>query len=129
MIHRYPMGIYPRILWITFDATPEELNTMFPTGDSKDVPFAELDRCTNACVDIVCDAENKGGLLIRFDGIENANMCEVAHEANHVADEVYRYIGATPDVTNNEPHSYLVGWVANCVEETLKEQEKQITGK
>ena len=119
MIHRYQMGIYPRTLWITFDATPEELNLQFPTGDTCGKPFVALDKRDDARVDTVCDIANKGGFLIRFDGIKSARMGIVAHEANHVADDVYEYIGAVPDINNNEPHSYLVGWVAACVEDAL----------
>ena len=50
-------------------------------------------------------------------------MGVVAHEANHVADDLYNFIGASPDINNNEPHSYLVGWVAACVEDALAAQE------
>jgi len=123
MIHRYPMGIYPRTLWITFDATPEELNLQFPTGDSEDKPFSALAKCEDARVDAVCDIANKGGYLIRFDGIKSVRMGVVAHEANHVADDLYKFIGAFPDINNNEPHAYLVGWVAACVEEALAIEE------
>lgn len=123
MIHRYPMGIYPLTLWITFDATPEELNLQFPTGDTENKPFAQLNKCTYARVDTVFDMDEKGGSLIRFDGVKSARMSIVAHEANHVADDVYDYIGAVPDINNNEPHAYLVGWVAACVEDALAAQE------
>ena len=124
MIHRYTMGIYPRTLWITFDATPEELNLQFPTGDTNNKPFVALDKWVDARMDVVCDIANNGGLLLRFEGIKSAMMSVVAHEANHVADEVYNYIGAVPDINNNEPHSYLVGWVAACVEDALANQEE-----
>lgn len=123
MIHRYQMGIYPRTLWITFDATPEELNMQFPTGDTNNKPFVALDKWVDARVDTVCDITNNGGLLLRFEGIKSARMGVVAHEADHVADEVYNYIGAVPDINNNEPHAYLVGWVAACVEEALTIEE------
>lgn len=123
MIHRYPMGIYPRTLWITFDATPEELNLQFPTGGSDDKPFVALEKCEDARVDAVCDITNKGGYLIRFDGVKSVRMGVVAHEANHVADDLYRFIGAVPDINNNEPHAYLVGWVASCVEDALSAEE------
>lgn len=124
MIYRYPMGIYPRTLWITFDATPEELNLQFPTGDTCNKPFVALDKCDDARVDTVCDITNKGGFLIRFDGVKSVRMGVVAHESNHVADELYNYIGAVPDINNNEPHSYLVGWAAACVEDALANQEE-----
>ena len=125
MIHRYPMGIYPRTLWITFDATPEDLNLQFPTGDTCNKPFVVLDKSDDARVDTVCDIANKSGFLIRFDGIKSARMGVVAHEANHVADDVYDYIDAIPDIKNNEPHAYLVGWVAACVEDALSAEENE----
>lgn len=117
------MGIYPLTLWITFDATPEELNLQFPTGDTCGKPFVAFDKGVDAREDMVCDIADKGGFLIRFDGIKSARMGVVAHEANHVADDVYDYIDAMPDIKNNEPHSYLVGWVAACVEEALAIEE------
>lgn len=123
MVHRYPMGIYPRTLWITFDATPEELNLQFPTGDTCNKPFAALDKCTDARTDTVLDINNHGGFLIRFDGVKSARMGTMVHESVHVADWTFDYIGATPDINNDEPYAYLVGWVAACVEDALAAQE------
>jgi hypothetical protein len=109
---------------MTFDATPEELNLQFPTGDTNNKPFAALDKWSDARTDAVIDIKNNGGFLIRFDGIKSTRMGVVAHEANHVADWTFDFIGATPDINNNEPHSYLVGWVADCVEDALAAQEE-----
>lgn len=95
----------------------------FHTGDANNKPFVALDKWADARMDVVCDIANNGGLLLRFEGIKSARMGVVAHEADHVADEVYNYIGAEPDINNNEPHAYLVGWVAACVEEALTIEE------
>lgn len=97
----------------------------FPTGDSEDKPFTALTKCEYARVDAVCDIRNNGGYLIRFDGVKSVRMDVVAHESNHVADDLYKFIGAFPDINNNEPHSYLVGWVAACVEDALSAEENK----
>lgn len=120
MIYEYQMGIYPRRLWVTFDATPDELNDMFPSGGTDDKPFVELPKYANADVNRVVDNNKHGGFLVRFFCREVVNMGIVAHESNHIADEVWDYIGAEVDLKNNEPHSYLVGWVASRIEDSLK---------
>lgn len=43
MIYTFNPVIYPRKVWMTYDATSEELNEMFPTGDANENRFNDED--------------------------------------------------------------------------------------
>jgi hypothetical protein len=44
----------------------------------------------------------------------------IAHEATHVAGAIFDKIGAKHDTINEEPYSYLVGWVVFQICKKLK---------
>jgi hypothetical protein len=39
----------------------------------------------------------------------------IAHEADHLCNQLFKGIGATVDVYNDEPHAYLLGWVVKQI--------------
>jgi len=49
-----------------------------------------------------------------------ANHKTVAHEALHVVNLLFNNIGAKPDLNNDEPQAYLLGWVVEQIHNTLK---------
>jgi hypothetical protein len=56
--------------------------------------------------------------------------CELAdtisHEADHLCNQLFKSIGATVDVNNDEPHAYLLGWtVKQITRNYLKFKEKE----
>lgn len=116
MIHQFDPVIYPRKVWITYDATCDELNEFFPEGDGTDEYFRELPSYTDASVYHVRSKDKLGGLLIRF---------KIRHEADHCANGIFAYIGAKVDVMNDETHAYLVGWIAKCCEEVKNKKTKK----
>lgn len=42
-------------------------------------------------------------------------VSEVAHEASHVAMDILSEMGYKLDAENQEPLSYMIGWVADCI--------------
>ena len=38
-------------------------------------------------------------------------------ESDHVAHKLMDFVGILPDLINDEPEAYIVGWVAKCCEE------------
>lgn len=44
----------------------------------------------------------------------------IAHEAVHIADYIFDTVGATHDINNPEPFTYLVAWVTNEVYKFIK---------
>jgi len=70
MIHEFDPVIYPRKVWITYDANPDELNEVFPAGDTNDNKFKQ-EEWYYGITDMVCrGTDNKGGVLIRFESKE-----------------------------------------------------------
>ena len=50
----------------------------------------------------------------------------IAHEADHLCNQLFMSIGAKVDVTNDEPHAYLLGWTVKQITRNylkFKEQE------
>jgi hypothetical protein len=39
----------------------------------------------------------------------------IAHEADHLCNQMFKSIGATVDVNNDEPHAYLLGWIVKQI--------------
>lgn len=64
----------------------------------------------------VINCEIWGGILVRFESNKNAiTIANIAHESSHIAMNIFDYIGAKVDLANQETFSYLVGWVADCI--------------
>ena len=117
MIFEFDPIIYPRKLWITYDASAEELNTKFPSGDLYGNRFKEED----GYYGITCrtaDNNNKGGVLIRFaDNKEAMTLPHMIHETIHAAGLICQYVGIEADWDNDEAFTYLATWIAKCCEE------------
>lgn len=119
MIHEFHFEIYPRRLWITYDASVKELDEMFPAdpNDPEQKSFEPIEDCHDAITYAVVDNRNLGGFLIRFANLQAINFRNVSHESDHVAHKLMEFVGILPDLINDEPEAYIVGWVANCCEE------------
>ncbi len=106
-IHEFYPLIYPRRLWITI--SKDTFNDRFDG-------VSEWDDGCDAIVDCVYDKQrNLGGVLVRFENRKAMNAGIIAHESSHIAMEIFKYIGAEVDLSNQEPFSYLVGWIADCI--------------
>lgn len=54
----------------------------------------------------------------------------VAHEALHVCTMLCDWLGiAAPSLNQDEPHAYLVQWVANCIGSVIDRHPEQMNGK
>lgn len=114
MIHEFDPIIYPRKLWVTYDATPEELNEKFPSGDYHGNKFIKEDGYYGITYR-TADKDNKGGVLIRFfDNKEAMEPWNIVHEAIHAAGRIFQYIGMEADYNNDEAFAYLVAWIVKC---------------
>jgi hypothetical protein len=116
MIHEFDPVIYPRKLWVTYDATSDELNEYFPTGDINDNKFKD----ETGYYGITYRTQNKdkkGGVLIRFaDNKESMQSWNMIHEAMHAAGHICDYVGIQADWDNDEAFVYLTTWIVKCCE-------------
>lgn len=108
-IHEFPLGIYPRKIWIAI------------TKENKFDGFSDLSEIDESCDAVVENAHdkvnNKGGIFIRFISKNSMTTEVIAHEACHAAMEVIDYIGAKIDLNNQEYFCYLVGYIAKCCQQ------------
>ncbi len=83
---------------------------------ARNMGVSEWDDGCDAIVDCVYDKQrNLEGVLIRFENRKAMNVGNISHESSHIAMEIFKYIGAEVDLSNQEPYSYLVGWIADCI--------------
>lgn len=128
MIYEFDCGVYPRRLWITYDATIDELNRVFPEGIDNAEKFEELDDCTTAEVCGVrrISPEIKAGTLIRFASKDEITTPTITHESAHVALRWFAYCGCRTDTGDTEPFAYLIEWIAKCCVEVIEGTAKNI---
>lgn len=126
-IYVFNPEIYPRMLWVAVGVSEKELNHNFvnaqPMGyDSK----GEVQK-------VIRRIGRKIGYLVQYRCTEEMDIEAIAHEANHVASNIFDDIGAGRDKgQNKEPFAYLCGWVSKCIEEAKQcciELDKMKNGK
>lgn len=118
MIHEFNPVIYPRKLWITYNATADELNEYFPTGDYLGNKFKEENGYYGITYRTERGSTKMGGVLIRFaDNNEAMESWNVLHEAIHAAGIICQYVGIQADFENDEAFTYLATWIMKCCEQ------------
>jgi hypothetical protein len=114
-IHEFDPVLYPRKLWVCFKVTREVLEERFSfVGNIEDNWFND----NGATTSMVNDKEtNLGGLLV-WTSSPKLSVNHMAHEASHVANFIFDYIGE--DNNKGECYAYLVGWAAECIDKASK---------
>ena len=112
-IFEFDPQIYPRKLWVSVGASTEELQERFGKEYIKD-----FDESYYAETMAVQQKEPLlGGVLVRFQDLKAMSPGNIAHEAAHAAIEIFDYCDCRITVDNQEPFSYLTGWIARCCDE------------
>ena len=119
-IYQFDPQIYPRRLWVSVGASTEELQERFGKEDIKDLD----DSYAAETAPVQQKEPLLGGVLIRFQDLNAMTPDNMAHEATHAAIEMFDYCNCRIDVENQEPFSYLVGWVVKCCDEVKNELQK-----
>ena len=122
-VWEFKMGIYPRALWVAVGANPDDLNKLFPDGDTNGDPFMEMDPTDDGIVD---EVERKiptpyGGILIRYNNANDINFDSAAHECGHASFAFFRYINSVISSDTEETFCYLLGYLAKCCEFVKKQ--------
>lgn len=106
-LHEFKCGIYPRMVWIMIGTETPECLQVEDMDDSN---------CEASVDDAIRKEDMAFGFLLRFRSKKQMNHKTIAHESSHVAMMIFKAIGASVDLDNQEPFAYLVGWVADCCE-------------
>ena len=114
------------MVWVTYDASPECLNDLFPEGGTDGKPFTKMDESNYAEVH-TCRRKKpdvKGGVLIRFASKSAMTADVITHESTHAALEIFKYCDIRVDYLNQEPFAYLAGFIADCIDQVRKNKFK-----
>lgn len=121
-LYEFDPQIYPRLVWVCI-GKDEPLKDMFDGVQPMD-NYCDADVSKVYRKDI-----ERGGFLIRFENLDAVRCGILTHEAGHAALEIFRYIGAEVDVNNQEPFTYLLGFIGKCIGLARDEFEKTIKDK
>ena len=115
-IHEFPIGIYPRRLWVAIGGTNEDLSDFF--GEKIDQFPDSSDAVT---LSVQKQGPKKlGGELIWFESRKSMTATNLAHEAVHFALDVFDYTDCRISSDNQEPFAYLVGWAVKMMDKVRR---------
>lgn len=120
-IHEFELGIYPRRVWIANKCKAKELSATFCNRDFTDIDFGEEignESAASVYPSVRFRENGKYGVLITIN--DKLSVGQIAHEAGHVATEIFMDIGSYLDPNNQEPFMYLLGYIAECIDKVIK---------
>lgn len=115
-IHEFYPLIYPRRMWVVKGCNEEFIKDKFTERLGEEIVFENLDGNESACTvlpRVKLKENGKYGHLVYIQS--RLSVGDIAHEAVHVATELFSEIGSFHTADNQEPFAYLVGWVADCI--------------
>jgi hypothetical protein len=114
-LHEFDPVIYPRLIWIT--ASTCKFEDRFEN-------VSDFSNNCHAVVDCVFDKlQTRGGVLIRFANKNAMTIGNITHESIHAALNILGYCDIATTTDNQEPLSYLAGWIAECCEEVKNDKQ------
>lgn len=115
-LHGFLNPIYPRRIYVVKGNINEKwLNDrFFKASNDERLEISKDDYSAIVYNDIVGYREDgKYGILIYIK--KKLEVKDIAHESVHAAATLFEDIGAYFDFDNQEPFTYLVGWIADCI--------------
>lgn len=119
--------VYPVYLVVANEAvTLEDLKKDFVYSDKGELD-EDILNCQCSTSKVYNKKTNRYCMLVKFnhrtdykDDDKTTDLVNtVAHEAGHVVLDIYDFIGASVDINNQEPFTYEVGYIAECIYKTL----------
>ena len=125
----YPTIYYVDIVVANKHATLEELKEdyIFSDGVELDNTILDFECSTSTCIR---KSDNKDCILIKYNKDSKIKGTDkkvdlintVSHEAGHVVLDIYSHMSQDICNCSSEPFCYLLGYVAECIYKTLKDQ-------
>ena len=114
-VYGFDPQVYPRKLWVAVGGDIGTLRASFCQNDGEQLDFKDIDRFSATTTAVKEKETGLFGELIWFP--KRSDMCwdYIAHEATHAAMDIFGDIGIVPDVNNQEPLAYLIGWISDCI--------------
>lgn len=133
----YSFRIYPRKMWVSDGIEGlDELFTFLSLTDNvteaKDaydnlIKDKENDNCIVCVIPVLRKDDLKYGALVVIMNKKDVTTGVVAHESVHVADYICEQLGIYSQCfrDGNEAYAYLVGYIADCISDSIKEFKKK----
>lgn len=114
-IHQFDPVIYPRKLFVLKGGDSGLIKRHFTDTNKYELVIEE--EIGNGFDGMVFQVKSKdNGCLGSLVWIANSvNIEVIAHESSHAAMDILSEIGYKLDAENQEPLSYMIGWVADCI--------------
>lgn len=120
-VHEFHPQIYPRKLWVVKGGDVDSLKDMFTQTDGKELDFKGSSQyLATTCNVMMKDESRLLGELIYFTSVKQMNAENISHEATHAALDIFSDLGCEVHYDNQEPFAYLVGWIADCIEQVKR---------
>ena len=121
IIREYDLVCWPVQLVVVIGDMEKEVNDRYKPAD-EGYNVIGKPKNTQATTYHVSDKKNGDAcLLVWYPKAESCVTSAVAHEAGHVALEIFQYAGSKVHFDNQEPFCYLLGNVARLIAHTLYE--------
>lgn len=119
-IHEFDPCIYPRKLWVMRADVPSDINNVFCERNGEDIAF-DLEEGSEPVLTTIPFVMLKqtgeyGALVVLWE--DNPTK-------GHVAMTVLTELGVKLHVDNQEPITYMIGWVTNKIHEVLSGKFKE----
>lgn len=121
-VFKYNPVLYPVKLHILKLTDVSEITNVYYKLNKKPLIIAEMDSLVEMCViEPVREIESKlVCILVLILDESKIPVSSIAHEATHVARLLWSHLGES-DVSM-EADAYLVGWVAQCISDSLNNE-------
>lgn len=120
VIHEFCPQIYPRRIWVVKGCNEQFIIDKFTERLGEEIIFEDTAGSEPVCTvlpNVKLKSNGKYGYLVYIQS--KLSIGDIAHESVHVATELFSEMGAIHTPDNQEPFAYLVGWVADCINQVV----------
>lgn len=121
-VYSFHPTIYPRFLWVTKSCDEARKNFAYRNEGELELEDDEGNESICTVFSVKSKATGSYGALVLIR--KRMSVGDVAHEAVHVATNIFSDVEAIHEPNNQEPFAYLTGWVAECIYQVMTNKIK-----
>lgn len=123
ILQEFDLVIYPVNLVVAIGDMEKEINANYKPWE-EEYNYIGNYNCPASTYRVRNKKTNDHACLIWIPNIEDVRASYMAHEAGHVALEIFKYVGAKANLEDQEPFCYLLGTIMRLcsgAHQTLKD--------